>query len=238
MEYYLPEKPHDDFVPALVGFILSMLLSVVLGIFLGYGVRLYLGGDEEVALTYTYTERMAAAKTAFSADIYDYQIAAVPLAQDPGVRVVRAADGNPVVVLADGTRHTPEEYFSEIRPVETQTGQEMAVSVGDDGLETFSETGGESVTISAQDVIDAVYRIFAGAETALADYTDSAGDAVEDVTLWNIAADSDGNVYFYLYYDYAGFIAIAYNPSNGFAQRTEPIQLMPQWYFDYAYNIE
>lgn len=237
MEFYVPDKPQDEFRPALVSFLLVMLLSVAAGLILGYGVRLLLGGDQEIAYTYTYTERMTAAKTAFSADLYAYQVVAAQLSQDPGTGIYRAADGEPVVITADGSQYSPQEYYTEIHPVQTETGETMAVTTDDDGEEAYTEMSGETVSITAQDVIDDVYQVFAGAEAALAEYTDSAGDPVTDVTLYHIASGG-GNVYFYLYYDEAGFISIAYNPADDFSQRMDPIALMTQWYLDYAYETD
>ena len=238
MEYYIPQTPQDDFKPALAGFILAMILAVAVGIFAGYGVRLFLGDDEEVALTYQYTERMAAAKTAFSVDSYAYQTVAVQLLDTPGVRLLRTAEDGVAVCDTDGQLYSVEEYFTAVRPVRDQTGQTLTVTIEDDGSETFSDPGDDTVSLTSQDVIDAVYQLFSGTETSLAGYTDSAGDAVTDVQLWNIAAGADGNVYFYLYYDYAGFIAVAYNQADDFSQRIDPIKLINQWYFDYAYTVE
>ena len=236
MEYYTPQTPQDDFKPALAGFILAMILAVAVGIFAGYGVRLFLGGDENVALTYQYTERMAAAKTAFSADSYAYQTVAAQLQDTPGVRIYRAADNGVVVCDTDGSLYSAEDYFTSVRPVADQTGQTVAVTIQDDGSEAFSDLSGDEVSVTTQDVIDAVYQLFAGTEASLAGYTDSAGDPVTDVQLWHIAAGDDGNVYFYLYYDYAGFISVAYNRDDDFSQRIDPIKLLNQWYFDYEYT--
>ena len=122
MEYYIPQTPQDDFKPALAGFILAMILAVAVGIFAGYGVRLFLGGDENVALTYQYTERMAAAKTVFSVDSYAYQTVAAQLQDTPGVRILRTADDGVVICDADGSMYTVEDYFTSVRPVESQTG--------------------------------------------------------------------------------------------------------------------
>ena len=238
MEYYIPQTPQDDFKPALAGFILAMILAVAVGIFAGYGVRLFLGGDEDVALTYQYTERMAAAKTAFSADSYAYQTVAAQLQDTPGVRILRAADDGVVICDTDGSLYTVEDYFTSVRPVESQIGETVAVTIQDDGSETFSGLSSDAVSMTTQDVIAAVYRLFAGTEETLADYTDSAGDPVTDVQLRHISAGEDGNVYFFLYYDYAGFISVAYNRADDFSQRIDPIKLMNQWYFDYAYTTE
>ena len=240
MEYYVPEPVNHDFRNAMISFLLVMALSVGVGIFAGYGAKLFLGNDEEVMLTYTYTERMAAVKTVFAADNYACQLVAGQLSRRPGVRILRAADGSPVVVDPSGARYTPEEYFTAVSPVEEETGRTVAVTVDDDGNETYTDlgTGDDTVTLTAADVIDAVAQIFSGAEAALADYEDSAGDAVEDVRLWNAAAADDGTVYFYYYYDYAGFIAVAYDPTDTFSERPEPIRMLSSWYLDYSYEPE
>ena len=238
MDYYVPEPVNHDFRNALVSFILVAALSIGVGIFAGYGVRLFLGNDEEVMLTYVYTERMAAAKTAFSADNYAYQLVSAQLSQRPGVRLLSGADGTPWVVDQTGPLYTPADYFTTISPVATESGQSVIVTADGDE-EIYSAVSGENdVTLTAQDVVDAVETIFAGADAALAEYEDSAGDPVTDVRLFNAAAGADGRVYFYLYYDYAGFVSIAYDPLDTFSQRPEPIRLLANWYLDYAYHAQ
>lgn len=93
-----------------------------------------------------------------------------------------------------------------------------------DGLKLYSKKNLDGMIASYQgEYVDArelfdeemmlSLKMLMNTQEALYGVTDSAEDPIENVQVWNIAVQ-DGVVYYYLYYDAAGFIGLAYDSTH------------------------
>lgn len=176
MEIKFPEQ-QDPFPKTLVQAVISCLVALAIGLFLGNGLSALFGTDESVINTSTYTDRMAAIRTLFTDrdQLDSYSRTALALQDMEGLRLLTSRDRDYVMALRDG-------------------GQTDAFSLFDQNIQ-------RSLT-EMMHTEDALY----GVESA-------AGTPIEDVWLRN-AAVSGGVVYFYLYYDEAGFAGLAFDPGG------------------------
>lgn len=82
----------------------------------------------------------------------------------------------------------------------------------------------------------AIEILFTGSAEALSGKEDVTETLIEDMLLYNIAVDPQGNVYYYIYYDANGFLCIVYDESGAFADNQNAIMLLEQWYVYFEYQ--
>lgn len=176
MEIKFPEQK-NPFPKTMLQAVLSCLIALVIGLFLGNALGAFFGTDESVIVTSNYTDHMSAVRTMFKdADQLDsYVNTALTLQDMDGLRLYTSRNRDKVLARWNGA------YV--------------------DAYTLFDDEVRRSL-LELMNTEDALY----GLET-------TAGDPIQNVFLHNIAV-VDGVVYYYLYYDEAGFIGIAYDSTQ------------------------
>lgn len=173
MEIKFPEQ-ENPFPKTMAQAVISCLVALAIGLFLGNALGAFFGTDESVINTSNYTDNMAAAKTLFmDADQLDsYMNTAQNFLDMDGLRLYSSKNHDGMLAYYNGTLQPAEDLFA------------------DDVQRSL---------LDLMNTDDALY----GLETA-------GGNPIEGVRLWNVAVE-DQVVYYYLYYDEAGYVGIAYD---------------------------
>ena len=183
MEIKFPEQ-QDSFPKTFATAVVSCLVALIIGMFLGNAMGAFLGMDESILNTSTYTDNMAAVKTLFTDP--DQSMSFMDTAQQfldmDGLKLYSSKNGNKMLAYYQGQYYDADEFFDE----------QIKLS-----LTELTHTD------------DALY----GQET-------TAGTPIEGIQLWNLAVE-DNVVYYYLYYDEAGYIGIAYDHTESVLPNSE-----------------
>lgn len=188
MNVKFPQQ-ENPFPKTMATAVLSCLVALAIGLFLGNALGALFGTDETVINTSTYSDYMAAARTLFTdADQLDsYAVTALTLQDMDGLKLYTSRGRDKVVAYWQGQYVDAFTLFDD----------EVRLS-----LLALMNTG------------EALY----GLET-------TGGTPIEDLYLRNVAV-TDGVVYYYLYYDEAGYIGIAYD-STGEILAEDPDHALP-----------
>jgi hypothetical protein len=176
MDIKFPQQK-DPFPKTMVTAVISAIVALCIGMFLGNAMSALFGLDDSVVNTTNYSDRMSAVRTMFTdADQLDSYVNTALTFQDMnGLKLYTSRNKDKVLALWQGELVDTEELFDE----EVQK-----------SLKELMNTE------------DALY----GEET-------TTGEAIEDVYLRNVAVQ-DGVVYYYLYYDEAGYVGIAFDSTR------------------------
>lgn len=173
MDIKFPQQ-QNPFPKTMAKAVVSCLLALVIGLFLGYCLGSLFGTNQELVNTTNYTDSMSAARTIFiDPDQMDSYIQTAQAFRDmEGLKVYSARDQESAMVQYEGQFLPAQELFDE-------------------------------------EIIKSLRELM-NTQEALYGVTDSMGDPMEDIRMYNIAVQ-DGVVYYYLYYDEAGFVGIAFD---------------------------
>lgn len=176
MEIRFPEQ-RDEFPKTMLQFVVSVILALAVGLFLGNGLGALFGTDESVVNTSAYTDRMTAIRTVFTdGDQLDsFARTALAMQDMDGLRLYTSRGRDHVMSRWEGRQ--------------------------EDAFGLFDEDIRRSL-VELMNTEEALY----GVET-------SGGKPITDVWLRNIAVE-DGVVYYYLYYDDAGFAGVAFDSTH------------------------
>ena len=108
----MAEKPRDEFLPTLGRCLLGMVIAILLGCFVGYGLLIMIGHSTELTSSQDYLDRVAASREGFTAQSMEYQQAADILHRYPGLKVLRTASGEPLY-WQDGQAVDPASLMDE-----------------------------------------------------------------------------------------------------------------------------
>jgi hypothetical protein len=214
------DQPKNEFPQTLFKAILSVIVAAILGCILGDSVQAYLGTNMDYEISNRYTERMSAVVTWFADDM-------LPLTDENGVDL-QDENGDPILGV----------YFQ-------RTGQ--ALSGQGDG-EILRSASGQPVAVvdgtamAAADCYDeeltqSLENLFVVPDCFSDNLDTMTGEPIDDVLLYNIAVRGE-TVYFYVYYDAYGYVAITYDPTEALASEKDVVSLSsaPGWYVVFAYE--
>lgn len=176
MNVKFPQQ-ENPFPKTMATAVISCLVALAIGLFLGNAMGALFGTDETVINTSTYADYMAATRTMFTdADQLDSYVNTALTFQDMnGLKLYTSRGRDKVLAYWNG------EYVD-------------AFTLFDDNVRLS--------LLELMNTQDALY----GQET-------TGGTPIEDIYLRNVAV-VDGVVYYYLYYDEAGFIGIAFDSTR------------------------
>ena len=176
MDIKFPEEK-NPFPKTMATAILSVIIAVLIGCFIGNALRALTGTDPSVMNTTTYTDYMYAIRAMFTdADQLDsYMDTAERFRSMNGLRLYGSREGDKMLAFYDGAYVDADELFPE------------------------------DIQLSLREMMNT--------EEALYGQEDTAGNAIENVRLFNVAVE-DNVVYYYLYYDDYGYIGIAYDDTE------------------------
>ncbi len=176
MNVKFPQQ-ENPFPKTMATAVISCLVALAIGLFLGNALGALFGTDETVINTSTYADYMAATRTMFTdADQLDsYANTALTFQDMNGLKLYTSRGRDKVIAYWNG------EYV--------------------DAFTLFDE----NVRLSLLELMNTQSALY-GQET-------TGGSAIEDIYLRNVAV-VDGVVYYYLYYDEAGFIGIAFDSTH------------------------
>lgn len=176
MNVKFPQQ-ENPFPKTMATAVISCLVALAIGLFLGNALGALFGTDETVINTSTYADYMAATRTMFTdADQLDSYVNTALTFQDMnGLKLYTSRGRDKVIAYWNG------EYV--------------------DAFDLFDDNVRLSL-LELMNTQDALY----GQET-------TGGTPIEDLYLRNVAV-VDGVVYYYLYYDEAGYIGIAFDSTR------------------------
>lgn len=214
------EKPKNEFPRTMVKAIVWVLLAAAFGCILGDSVQAYLGTNMDYEVSNRYTERMNAAVTWFADDM-------VPLTDENG-QTLTDENGDPVLGV----------FFQRV-------GQALT---GQDGVKILRSASGNPVdaTSGSPLPVDQVYdadlcaylqELFQVPDCFSDNIDTMTGEPIDDILLYNIAVEGD-IVYFYIYYDEYGYMAITYDPTQSLSENRDVMELSsaPGWYIVFFYE--
>ena len=187
MNVKFPQQ-ENPFPKTMATAVISCLVALAIGLFLGNALGALFGTDETVINTSTYADYMAATRTMFTdADQLDSYVNTALTFQDMnGLKLYTSRGRDKVIAYWNG------EYV--------------------DAFDLFDDNVRLSL-LELMNTQDALY----GQET-------TGGTPIEDLYLRNVAV-VDGVVYYYLYYDEAGFIGIAFDSGRNTNGNSRPLAL-------------
>lgn len=198
MEVKFPEEK-NPFPKTMLQAILSCLAALAIGLFLGNALGAFFGTDDDVINTSNYTDRMGAIRTVFTdGDQLDsYSTTALKFQRMEGLKLYTSRNRDHILARWNGELVPEEDFLTEVAGTKV------------DGDPDMTETSLRQSLLEMMNTADALY----GVETA-------AGKPIDDVYLRNVAV-RDGVVYYYLYYDEAGFAGLAFDPGGTHLQDTD-----------------
>jgi hypothetical protein len=176
MDIKFPQQK-DPFPKTMVTAVVTCIVALCIGMFLGNAMSALFGLDDSVVNTTNYSDRMAAVRSMFTdADQLDSYVNTALTFED-----------------MDGLK------------LYTSRNKDTVLALWQDELVDTNELFDNEVQLSLKELMNTEDALY-GQET-------TTGEAIEDVYLRNIAVQ-DGVVYYYLYYDEAGYIGIAFDSTR------------------------